>query len=98
MTNTVARSPLQRRLGRTLTCLCVATMIFSVVCTSVGFAQKTASALARAARDGDSAALTQLIALANTGDASAQFNLGVMYENGLGVPKDALRAVSCRSR
>jgi TPR repeat protein len=69
-------------------------MIFQVVCTSEGFAQPTASDLARAARDGDSAALTQLTALANTGHASAQFNLGVMYDNGLGVPKDAVQAVS----
>ena len=32
--------------------------------------------------------------LAEQGDASAQFNLGVMYANGEGVPKDASQAVT----
>ena len=29
---------------------------------------------------------------AETGDANAQFNLGVMYDNGMGVPKDLVQA------
>ncbi len=29
---------------------------------------------------------------AETGDANAQFNLGVMYDNGMGVPKDDAEA------
>ncbi|MGA7103611.1 MAG: hypothetical protein WA699_00165 [Pseudolabrys sp.] len=30
--------------------------------------------------------------LAEQGDASAQYNLGVLYDNGLGVPQDKVRA------
>ena len=30
---------------------------------------------------------------AEAGEAAAMFNLGVMYENGQGVPKDAAEAV-----
>ena len=38
-------------------------------------------------------ALRLLRQLADQGDAWAQFNLGVMYVNGRGVPKDAVQAV-----
>jgi len=39
-------------------------------------------------------ALKILTELAEQGDAKAQFNLGVMYDNGEGVPKDASQAVT----
>ena len=35
---------------------------------------------------------------AELGDANAQFNLGVMYDNGLGVPKDYTEAVKWYSK
>ncbi len=38
-------------------------------------------------------ALREFRPLAEQGDAHAQFNLGVMYENGLGVPQDYAEAV-----
>ena len=34
----------------------------------------------------------ETMAEANQGDAFAQFNLGVMYENGEGVPENSIRA------
>ena len=37
--------------------------------------------------------LDELRALAEQGDSTAQFNLGVMYGTGLGVPQDATEAV-----
>ena len=37
--------------------------------------------------------LTQLQKQADSGDADAQFNLGIMYRKGEGVPKDANKAV-----
>ena len=50
--------------------------------------------LAGAAKKGDNAALQQLRALADKGDARAEVNLGGMYYNGDGVPKDAVQAVA----
>ena len=38
------------------------------------------------------AALTLWLPLAERGDRAAQFNLGVLYEKGLGVPQDAKQA------
>jgi uncharacterized protein len=46
-----------------------------------------------AARDGDyPAALREWQPLAEAGHRDAQFNLGLLYENGLGVPADGARA------
>ena len=39
--------------------------------------------------------LDELRALAEQGDASAQFNLGVRYANGEGVPQDDAEAARC---
>ena len=39
-------------------------------------------------------ALKEFSTLANQGNAQAQFNLGVMYDNGQGVPKDEAQAVA----
>ena len=47
-----------------------------------------------AAKDGSSTSLQRLTELAEQGDADAQFDLGVMYENGEGVRKNAVRAAS----
>lgn len=47
-----------------------------------------------AAQRGDYATAYRLwLPLANQGNASAQFNLGVMYDNGQGVPQDYAEAV-----
>jgi TPR repeat protein len=57
-----------------------------------------AGALYRAASTGDKAALQQLRALAEKGGAQAQYNLGVMYLMGEGVPKDAVQAAQWNRR
>jgi TPR repeat protein len=55
------------------------------------FEDRTAAEAAYKA--GDYATALRLISpLANQGDASAQFNLGLMYENGRGVPQDYAEA------
>jgi hypothetical protein len=54
-----------------------------------------AIALARSAYlQKDAAALAQLQAAAQSGDANAQFWLGIMYEHGQGVPQDYAQAIS----
>jgi hypothetical protein len=54
-----------------------------------------ALALARSAYlQKDAAALAQLQAAAQSGDANAQFWLGIMYEHGQGVPQDYAQAIS----
>ena len=58
----------------------------------VAQAQQRDLELFRAAKKGDKAAFAQLRALGNKGNADAQNNLGVMYNNGEGVPKDAVQA------
>ena len=60
----------------------------------VAQAQQSAGDLFRAAKKGDSAAFAELKALGNKGNASAQYNLGFMYEKGEGVPKDSVQAAS----
>ena len=47
----------------------------------------------RAARDTRRIQVTSTRSRAEQGDADAQFNLGVMYDNGRSVPKDPLEAV-----
>ena len=59
----------------------------------VAQAQESADVLYGAASKGDKAAFAQLNALANEGDSTAIFALGVMYDNGKGVPKDSVQAV-----
>jgi TPR repeat protein len=59
-----------------------------------------ASGTAGPAEDADAAmkrhdyktALQLIRPLAEQGDANAQYNLGVFYDNGLGVPQDRIRA------
>ena len=73
-----------RNLTATL-CLTLAVLLFS---PTEGWSADFQKGL-DAARSGDFAtALRELKPLAEQGHADAQFNLGVMYENGLGVPQD----------
>jgi len=60
----------------------------------VAQAQRSAVDLFQAASKGDAAAFAQLRALGNKGDAKAQYNLGLMYAEGTGVPRDFDQAVS----
>jgi len=70
-------------------CLCLLIVALGVV-----QAQQSADSLAAAASKGDKAALAQLTTLADKGHAEAQFNLGMIYYGGFGVPKDPVQAVS----
>jgi len=71
----------------------------ALVCLSLALAAAAPSALAdyeaglAAARAGDYAsALHEWRPLAEAGNRDAQFNLGLIYENGLGVPADGAEA------
>ena len=72
------------------------TLILATV-LSLAFSQASAQDLNKgleAAKAGDYAtALQEWKPLAEQGDADAQYNLGVMYDNGKGVLKDATKAV-----
>ncbi|MSR43556.1 MAG: hypothetical protein EXS19_05920, partial [Pedosphaera sp.] len=48
---------------------------------------------ARKSRKGGCEGVGRIACPTEKGDASAQYNLGVMYANGLGVPKDEVEAV-----
>ena len=64
----------------------------AVVLSGAAYAQNFQKGLA-AAQAGDYAtALQEWRLLAEQGDASAQYNLGTMYDNGQGVPQDYLLA------
>ena len=60
----------------------------------VAQAQQDPVQLRISATKGNKTALQGLRTLAGEGNASAQFNLGVMYATGEGVPKDAVHAVA----
>jgi S1-C subfamily serine protease len=62
-------------------------MIFVVLLGSVGLSESADL------QKGYATALRELKPLAKQGDADAQFNLGVMYENGRGVPQNYKTAV-----
>src|SRR5258707_13700482 len=49
---------------------------------------RTIDELSRAVRSGDAQALVELRDLGNRGNATAQFELGVIYESGDGLPKN----------
>ena len=49
------------------------------------------------AQTSETAFIAELRAKANAGDANAQFNLGVMYYTGLGVPQDYVEAHKWRN-
>ena len=70
----------------------VAAALLFLAATSVAAADFAAGV--RAYNRGDYAsAFREFRALAEQGDASAQFNLGLMYDNGNGVPEDDRQAV-----
>ena len=58
-----------------------------------GLKETEAIALYEKAIKGDAKALAELRGRAEKGDARAQFNLGLMYQNGQGVAKDEVEAV-----
>ena len=60
----------------------------------VAQAQQDPVKLRISAQQGNKAALQGLRTLAGAGNASAQFELGVMYYTGEGVPKEAVQAVA----
>jgi TPR repeat protein len=55
--------------------------------------QRTPMELFDSASKGDKVAVQQLTALADSGHADAQLWFGLMYENGVGVPKDYVQAI-----
>jgi uncharacterized protein len=67
-----------------------------VLSTSVAFGQKqkTVGQLVADTKRGDRAALQKLITLGNAGNADAECNLGKLYEQGDGVPRDYAQAVN----
>jgi hypothetical protein len=76
-----------------LLALAVAVLLGSVCLPAQAMTYDQASALAKSAwKQKDATALAQLRAAAQSGDANAQYNLGVMYEYGQGVPQDYAQA------
>lgn len=65
-----------------------------LLASGVAQAQEDFGKLLESVGKGDRPALQRLHALAGKGDARAQYNLGVMYATGQGVPKDAEQAVA----
>jgi len=65
-----------------------------LVCAAVrpAFAGPFEDGLAAYDRDDYATALRLWRPLADAGDATAQYNLGIMYRNGRGVPKDYVQA------
>jgi TPR repeat protein len=69
-------------------------VVLTMVALGPALGAQSADELARTAAKGNKAALQQLRALADKGDAEAQFNLGAMYRNGEGVTRDYAAAVA----
>jgi uncharacterized protein len=63
-----------------------------VLAATVGCAAPPDGGTAFALREGPSSAVRQLLSLADKGDPTAQFELGVMYSNRQGVPTDYAQA------
>lgn len=69
--------------------------VAALLCLSAPLLAQTADDSVQAYRDGDYAqALAIARPLANAGDAVALNMMGILYENGLGVPADGFRAAS----
>jgi TPR repeat protein len=65
------------------------------LCASLASAEtKTVNQIVADVKRGDKAALQELMTLGNAGNADAQVNLGALYEQGSGVPKDYAQAVN----
>ncbi len=68
-------------------------LVAAPACTGFKAGEETKAGEEAIDRDDYATALKELRALAEQGDASAQTNLGSMYENGRGVPQDDKEAV-----
>jgi len=76
-----------------LLALAVAVSLGCVCLPAQAMTSGQASALAESAwKQKDATALAQLRAAAQSGDANAQYNLGVMYDLGQGVPQNDAQA------
>jgi len=66
-----------------------------VLCASLASAQtKTVGQLVTDVKRSDEPVLQRLIVMGSAGNAEAQVNLGALYEQGTGVPKDYAQAVN----
>ena len=72
--------------------LTIFTLVFTLFVANTAFSADFQKGLT-AYNSGDYATASALDTLANQGNASAQYNLGVMYANGHGVPQDHKTAV-----
>jgi len=70
----------------------IAVIILMLSFAVSGAADPSADADAAMKRRDYKTALRLIRPLAEQGDANAQYNLGVFYDNGLGVPQDRIRA------
>jgi hypothetical protein len=70
----------------------LATVLMALSLGASAFAGPLEDADAAMKRRDYPAALRLIRPLAEQGDATAQYNLGVFYDNGLGVPKDRVSA------
>ncbi|MGB8046470.1 MAG: hypothetical protein WCF53_00985 [Pseudolabrys sp.] len=70
----------------------IAVMILMLSFAVSGAAGPSEDADAAMKRHDYKTALRLIRPLAEQGDANAQYNLGVFYDNGLGVPQDRIRA------
>jgi TPR repeat protein len=69
--------------------------VAALLCLAVPLHAQTADDAVEAYRDGNYALALEISRpLANSGDAAALNMMGILYENGLGVPADGFRAVS----
>ena len=68
-------------------------LVLTVICSSVARAGDFDDGVMAYQKRDYVTALTLFFTLAEQGHATAQFNLGVMYENGIGVIKDFKKAV-----
>jgi TPR repeat protein len=70
----------------------IAVMILMLSFAASGAAGPSEDADAAMKRHDYKTALRLIRPLAEKGDANAQYNLGVFYDNGLGIPQDRVRA------
>ena len=70
----------------------IAALILMLGFAVSGAADPSADADAAMKRHDYKTAVRLIRPLAEQGDANAQYNLGIFYDNGLGVPQDRVRA------
>ena len=68
------------------------TLVLSIVCLAVPACANYKAGLEAYERGDYATALREWRPLAEQGDASAQYNLGLLYTNGQGVPQDFVQA------